>query len=74
MVTHSSILAWRIPRTEEPGALSSMGSQRIRHSSVQAWTHTHTHKKEASISSFQGQNLVLFSPFGIGRWKIGAGR
>ena len=26
MVTHSSILAWRIPRTEEPGRLQSMGS------------------------------------------------
>ena len=29
MVTHSSILAWRIPRTEEPGRLQSMGSQRV---------------------------------------------
>ena len=27
MPTHSSILAWRIPRTEEPGRLQSMGSQ-----------------------------------------------
>ena len=31
MVTHSSILAWRIPRTEEPGGLQSMGSQRVGH-------------------------------------------
>ena len=31
MATHSSILAWRIPRTEEPGRLQSMGSQRVRH-------------------------------------------
>ena len=31
MATHSSILAWRIPRTEEPGRLESIGSQRIRH-------------------------------------------
>ena len=31
MATHSSILAWRIPRTEEPGRLYSMGSQRVRH-------------------------------------------
>ena len=31
MATHSSILAWRIPRTEEPGGLLSMESQRIRH-------------------------------------------
>ena len=28
MATHSSILAWRIPRTEEPGGLQSMGSHR----------------------------------------------
>ena len=31
MATHSSILAWRIPWTEEPGGLQSMGSQRVRH-------------------------------------------
>ena len=30
MATHSSILAWRIPRTEEPGGLQSMG--------LQSWT------------------------------------
>ena len=30
MATHSSILAWRIPWTEEPGGLQSTGSQRIR--------------------------------------------
>ena len=29
MATHSSILAWRIPWTEEPGGLQSMESQRI---------------------------------------------
>ena len=34
MVTHSSILAWTIPWTEEPGGLQSMGSQRIRHDLV----------------------------------------
>ena len=31
MATHSSILAWKIPRTEEPGRLQSMGLQRVRH-------------------------------------------
>ena len=31
MATHSSILTWRIPWTEEPGRLQSMGSQRVRH-------------------------------------------
>ena len=31
MATHSSVLAWRIPGTGEPGGLSSMGSHRVRH-------------------------------------------
>ena len=31
MATHSSVLAWRIPWTEEPGGLQSMGLQRVRH-------------------------------------------
>ena len=31
MATHSSLLAWRIPWTEKPGGLQSMGSQRVRH-------------------------------------------
>jgi len=31
MATHSSILAWEIPWTEEPGGLQSMGSQRVGH-------------------------------------------
>ena len=31
MATHPSVLAWRIPWTEEPGGLQSTGSQRVRH-------------------------------------------
>ena len=31
MATHSSILAWRIPETEEPGGLPSVGSHRVGH-------------------------------------------
>ena len=31
MATHSSIFAWRIPWTEEPGGLQSIGSQRVGH-------------------------------------------
>ena len=31
MATHSSIVAWRIPWTEEPGGLQFTGSQRVRH-------------------------------------------
>ena len=34
IATHSIILAWRIPWTEEPGKLQSMGSQRVRHDSA----------------------------------------
>ena len=34
MATHSSILAWRIPWTEEPGGIQSMESQRVRHDLV----------------------------------------
>ena len=32
MATHSSMVAWVIPRTEEPGGIESVGSQRVRHS------------------------------------------
>ena len=34
MATHSSILAWEIPWTEEPGGLQFLGSQRVRHDLV----------------------------------------
>ena len=42
MVTHSSILAWRIPWTEEPAELQSMGSQRVGHN-------------QATFTSLQGK-------------------
>ena len=38
MATHSSILAWRIPRAEEPGGLQFIGSQRVLRTE-----HTHSH-------------------------------
>ena len=41
MATHSSILAWRIPWTEEPGGLQTMGSQRVVYDWID-WTRTHT--------------------------------
>ena len=41
MATHSSILAWRIPRTEEPGRLHSMGLQKS-----QTRLSTQTHKED----------------------------
>ena len=53
MATHSRILAWEIPWTEEPGGLQSMGSQRVGHNwASNTHTHTHTfllHKKAMSL-------------------------
>ena len=39
MATHSSTLAWKIPWTEEPGMLQSMGSQRVGHDRATSLTH-----------------------------------
>ena len=41
MATHSNILAWKIPWTEESGGLQAQGSQRLGHN----WGHTHTNSK-----------------------------
>ena len=59
MATSSSILAWRIPWTEEPGGLQSLGSQR-----VNATEHTHTlslqsKEREDRGSVFPRQKLLL---------------
>ena len=40
MVTHSSILAWKIPWTEKPGRLQSMGSQRLGHDLATSLSHS----------------------------------
>ena len=48
MSTHSSTLAWKIPWTEEPGRLQSMGSRRVRHdwaTSVSLFTFMHWRRK-----------------------------
>ena len=44
MATHSSILAWKIPWTEEPGKLQSMGSQSQTQISMHAYPHTFIHQ------------------------------
>ena len=41
--THSSILAWKVPWTQEPGGLQSMGLQRVRHDWAHMHARTHTH-------------------------------
>ena len=52
MATCSSILAWKIPRTEEPGGLQSMGSQKVRRESIAAAQH-----KELQLNSKKKKNL-----------------
>ena len=48
MATHSSILAWRIPWTEEPGGLETVGSRRVGHDGS---TLAHTHKHPETVSN-----------------------
>ena len=51
MATHSSILAWRISWTEEPGGLQSRVSQRVRHNSSDlACMHMHVTKHQLLVS------------------------
>ena len=54
MAPHSSTLAWKIPWTEEPGRLQSMGSRRVRHdwaTSLSLFTSMHWKRKMATHSS-----------------------
>ena len=55
MATHSSILAWRIPWTEKPGRLQSMGSQRVRHYQV-----TNTQSTFRKVNVFLSFSRSLF--------------
>ena len=54
MAAHSSILAWRIPWTEEPGGLQSMGSERVGHEWI-----TNTSKECYRKSRFQSKAFKL---------------
>ena len=57
MATHSNILAWRIPQTEEPGRLQSMGSQRIEHN----WaTNTHSNQTHLPAGIQMAETLSYF--------------
>ena len=52
MAPHSSTLAWKIPWTEEPGGLQSMGSRRVGHDSATSLTfHFHALEKEMATHS-----------------------
>ena len=61
MAAHSNILAWRIPWTEEPGGLQSMGSQKVGHNCVSDQTHTFSWKKKREDGGWGGQRTVLES-------------
>ena len=53
MTTHSGILAWEIPGTEEPGGLESMGLQRVKHGLAT--------KQQQSISVYKYTCLLCYS-------------
>ena len=64
MATHASVLAWRIPRTEEPGGLQSMGSQGVGHHSAAEHARIHIHqyrryKSHGCSSDVRWETLVL---------------
>ena len=64
MATHSSILAWRIPWTEEPGRLQSMGSQRVGHNwatslSLSLWKTVWRFLKKLGIKLLYGPSIPL---------------
>ena len=66
IATHSCILAWKIPWTEEPGGPQPMGLQRVGHDGVTKHTHTHTHTHthglydthQASVTPSKGLRLI----------------
>ena len=58
MATYSSILVWKIPRTEEPGRLQSMGSQRVGHDRVTSLSPSPT------AVVWPGEFHGLYSPWG----------
>ena len=62
MAAHSSILAWRIPWTEDPGKLQSMGSQRVRHNRANNTTTSDAMNKQSAGMAWTAQDMVLF-PF-----------
>ena len=58
MATHSNILAWEIPWTEESVTLQSMGSQRVRHT----WAHTHSTTKQLTKKLWTSRDFTFQRP------------
>ena len=76
MATHSSTLAWRIPWTEEPGRLQSMGSQRVRHdwaTSLHSF-HTLSLEKEMATHSNILIRRIPWTEEPGGPWSMGSQR
>ena len=61
MATHSSILAWEIPQTEEPGELQSMGSQRVGHDLESNIRYTKVVRRLNPRSSYHKNFFFLFT-------------
>ena len=60
MATHSSILAWRIPWTEEPGGLQSIGSQRVGHDWVTNTLHSIHSPFSYPLVEFYNKKMLNF--------------
>ena len=75
MATHSSVLAWRIPGTGEPGRLQSMGSRRVGHdwaTSLSLFTFLHWRRKWQPTPVFlpeesRGRGSLVFAIYGLHR-------
>ena len=63
MATHSSIPAWEIPWTEEPGGLQAMGSQRVRHNSA-----TQQQQQQVTVSACSGEMIHVI--LGVGGLQV----
>ena len=61
MATHSSILTWEIPWTEDPGRLQSMGSQRVRHNLETEQQQQQTQRKNKAVCIHAHTHTLLRS-------------
>ena len=71
MATHSSVLAWRIPWTEKPGGLQSMGSHRVGHD----WSDLAAAAAAAAAAAGEGNGTLLQyscleNPMDGGAWWV----
>ena len=69
MATHSSILDWEVPWTEEPCGLQSMGSQGVGHDSAHMDTNTHTHTHTHTLLKAVSTDIIDDNVH-LSSWKI----